>query len=247
MKYLHSIPTIRRSMVNILKLLIVFLSIFVSSHICVTISQVRAQTKAETDEEKILYSFGYDFARRWRSFGFSKTELKLITQGIIDAALNLEPKTKTTQWKDKIQPLLFEKKRRTEEFIIKQQTVYSTKLLEEESKVPNAMTMPSGLIITQLKPGTGPSPKATSRVTVHYHGTLGDGTVFDSSLKRGRPVTFSLNKVIKCWKEALQLMKVGSKSRLVCPADLAYGNNSVGSDILPATALIFEVELIAFN
>ena len=104
--------------------------------------------------------------------------------------------------------------------------------------------MKSGLIMTTLKPGTGEKPKATSKVTVHYHGTLGDGTVFDSSVKRGEPATFPLNGVIKCWTEGLQLMQAGGKSRLVCPADLAYGDRGAGAMIPPATALIFEVELL---
>src|SRR5207245_9196632 len=83
-----------------------------------------------------------------------------------------------------------------------------------------ATKKPSGIVITTIKPGTGASPGATDKVKVHYQGTLTDGTVFDSSVQRGEPVTFALNQVIKCWTEGVQTMKVGGKSKLVCPADL---------------------------
>ena len=87
-----------------------------------------------------------------------------------------------------------------------------------------AVKTPSGAIVTTLKPGTGPSPTASDKVKVHYQGTLMDGTVFDSSVQRGEPITFPLSGVIKCWTEGMQQMKVGGKSRLVCPADTAYGD-----------------------
>ena len=102
----------------------------------------------------------------------------------------------------------------------------------------------SGLIITTIKPGTGPSPKATDTVKVHYHGTLIDGSVFDSSIERKEPATFQLNGVIPCWTEGLQLMKVGGKSRLVCPSNLAYGDRGAGIKIKPGAALVFDVELL---
>jgi FKBP-type peptidyl-prolyl cis-trans isomerase FkpA/FKBP-type peptidyl-prolyl cis-trans isomerase FklB len=102
----------------------------------------------------------------------------------------------------------------------------------------------SGLVIVPIKPGAGPSPKATDRVRVHYHGTLADGVVFDSSVQRGEPATFPLNGVIPCWTEGLQLMKVGGKSRLVCPASLAYGDRGAPPRIKPGATLLFEVELL---
>jgi FKBP-type peptidyl-prolyl cis-trans isomerase FkpA/FKBP-type peptidyl-prolyl cis-trans isomerase FklB len=95
-----------------------------------------------------------------------------------------------------------------------------------------------------ITPGTGASPKATDTVKVNYEGKLTDGTVFDSSVQRGEPVTFPLNKVIKCWTEAVQLMKVGGKSRLICPSDLAYGDRGAPPQIKPGATLVFEVELL---
>jgi len=107
-----------------------------------------------------------------------------------------------------------------------------------------AVKTPSGAVVTTLKPGTGASPTATDKVKVHYHGTLTDGTVFDSSVQRGEPITFPLSGVIKCWTEGVQQMKVGGKSRLVCPADTAYGDRGAPPKIKPGATLVFEVELL---
>lgn len=108
-------------------------------------------------------------------------------------------------------------------------------------------TLPSGLQYQILQPGKGKSPSKTDKVTTHYHGTLIDGTVFDSSYERGQPATFPVNGVIAGWTEALQLMQEGAKWRLFIPSDLAYGARGAGSDIGPNSALIFDVELISVN
>ena len=105
-----------------------------------------------------------------------------------------------------------------------------------------AVSTDSGLRITEMRAGDGPSPKATDVVVVHYHGTFEDGKVFDSSVDRGAKATFPLNRVIPCWTEGLQLMKVGGKSRLICPPEIAYG--AMGTPRIPANStLVFEVEL----
>ncbi len=105
-------------------------------------------------------------------------------------------------------------------------------------------TLPSGLLYKVVKPGEGSKPGPTDNVTVHYRGTLIDGTVFDSSYDRGQPATFPVNRVIQGWVEALQLMSEGGKWELYIPSDLAYGPSGAGSDIGPDCALIFEVELM---
>lgn len=111
-----------------------------------------------------------------------------------------------------------------------------------------ARTTPSGLIIRTLKEGTGPSPAASDTVSVHYRGTFPDGREFDSSHKRGQPANFPLNRVIKCWTEGVQLMKVGGTARLTCPAAIAYGERGTpGGPIPPNAVLRFEVELLAIN
>ena len=116
--------------------------------------------------------------------------------------------------------------------------------LEQNKKKENVITTPSGLQYEVLTEGTGAKPKATDKVKCHYHGTLIDGTVFDSSVQRGQPATFPLNMVIKGWTEALQLMSVGSKYRLFLHPSLAYGNRQTGSVIGPNSTLIFDVELL---
>ena len=112
---------------------------------------------------------------------------------------------------------------------------------------PGAVTTPSGLVYRNVKEGTGASPAATDTVKVHYRGTFPDGREFDSSIKRGQPASFPLNRVIKCWTEGLQRMKVGGKARLTCPAAIAYGDRGAGGEIPPGAVLRFEVELLAIN
>ncbi len=116
--------------------------------------------------------------------------------------------------------------------------------LAENSKNANVVTLPSGLQYEILKEGNGEKPKATDSVKCHYHGTLIDGSVFDSSVKRGEPAVFGVNQVIQGWVEALQLMPKGSLWKLYIPSHLAYGERGAGEMIGPNTALIFEVELI---
>jgi FKBP-type peptidyl-prolyl cis-trans isomerase FkpA len=114
----------------------------------------------------------------------------------------------------------------------------------QTAAVGETITMPSGVQVTHLVIGTGPNPKATDRVSVHYHGTFPDGTVFDSSVERDEPATFPLNKVIDCWTEGVQLMKVGGKANLVCPPATAYGERGTPR-IPPNSTLQFEVQLLA--
>jgi FKBP-type peptidyl-prolyl cis-trans isomerase FkpA len=104
-----------------------------------------------------------------------------------------------------------------------------------------------GLVYRSLREGSGASPTAADAVRVHYRGTLLDGTEFDSSYKRNEPATFPLNRVIPCWTQGVQRMKVGGKAELVCPPELAYGERGAGSDIPPNATLRFEIELLAIN
>ncbi|MGV3532261.1 MAG: FKBP-type peptidyl-prolyl cis-trans isomerase [Chthoniobacteraceae bacterium] len=116
--------------------------------------------------------------------------------------------------------------------------------LKENGKKEGVKTLPSGLQYKVVKEGSGKSPKATDTVSVHYRGTLIDGTEFDSSIKRGEPAEFPVNRVIKGWTEALQLMKEGDKWMLYIPSHLAYGERGAGGAIGPNETLIFEVELL---
>jgi FKBP-type peptidyl-prolyl cis-trans isomerase FklB len=112
---------------------------------------------------------------------------------------------------------------------------------------PGIVALPSGLQYEVITEGTGVKPLATNKVTCHYHGMLIDGTVFDSSVKRGQPATFPLNAVIKGWTEGVQLMPMGSKWRFFIPAHLGYGERGAGAQIGPNCALIFEVELLGIS
>lgn len=112
---------------------------------------------------------------------------------------------------------------------------------------PAAQTLPSGVTVQHLAKGTGASPKATDSVKVHYRGTLADGTEFDSSYKRGQPISFPLNRVIPCWTEGVQTMQVGGKAKLTCPPATAYGARGVPGTIPPNSTLTFEVELLGIG
>jgi FKBP-type peptidyl-prolyl cis-trans isomerase len=122
-----------------------------------------------------------------------------------------------------------------------------TKFLDEMAAKKGAQKTASGLVYFDLKKGSGNSPAATDTVKVHYHGTLPDGTVFDSSVERKEPATFPLSGVIPCWTEGVQKMKVGGKASLICPAAIAYGNRSPSPQIPPGATLVFEVELLAIE
>lgn len=119
--------------------------------------------------------------------------------------------------------------------------------LEQNKTKENIVALESGLQYEVLKEGEGAQPTASQSVTCHYHGTLLNGNIFDSSVQRGQPATFPLNRVISGWTEGVQLMKVGSKFRFFIPPHLAYGDRQVGSDIGPNSTLIFEVELLGIQ
>ena len=115
------------------------------------------------------------------------------------------------------------------------------------AKEEGAVLTPSGLVYRSLKDGNGASPTASDKVTVHYKGTFPDGREFDSSYKRGQPIDFPLNRVIACWTEGVQRMKVGGKAKLTCPPEIAYGARGAGSAVPPNATLLFEVELLGIQ
>jgi FKBP-type peptidyl-prolyl cis-trans isomerase FkpA len=119
--------------------------------------------------------------------------------------------------------------------------------LDAAAKEPGAVVTPSGLVFRSLKDGSGAAPGAADTVKVHYKGTFPDGKEFDSSYSRGAPIEFPLNRVIPCWTEGVQRIKVGGKARLTCPSSIAYGSRGAAGVIPPNATLVFEVELLGIN
>ena len=198
-----------------------------------------AEGVLDTEEKKTLYALGVAVGQNLAQFQLTAEELRVVQQGLADMALKVEPKVDMQEYGPKLQG--FAKARMSK--VAEVEKTAGAEFLEAQAAMDGAMRKESGLIITEMTAGTGASPSATDRVTVHYHGTLRDGTVFDSSVDRGEPATFGLNRVIPCWTEGVQLMKVGGKSRLVCPPDIAYGDGG-GPGIPGGATLVFEVELI---
>jgi FKBP-type peptidyl-prolyl cis-trans isomerase len=189
----------------------------------------------QTDEQKALYALGVAMSTNITSFNLTDAELEFVKAGVTDGA-----KGKTPPGYDP-QPHFA----KLQEMQKTRQAAAGKAVLDKAAAEKGAKRTASGLVITTIKEGTGASPKATDTVKVHYHGTLPNGKVFDSSRDRGEPASFELNGVIKCWTEGVQLMKVGGKSKLVCPPDIAYGDQArPGSPIPPGSTLIFEVELL---
>lgn len=191
-----------------------------------------------TDDQKTIYALGLSIAKSLSPFDLSPAEIDLIKRALSDAAAN-KPAVQLEEWGPKIDPLVKARGARVAE----RQKVESAAYCAKAATEPGAVKTDSGMIIKELRPGTGASPKATDTVKVNYRGKLVDGTEFDSSYKRNEPTSFPLNGVIPCWTEGVQRMKVGGKSQLVCPANLAYGDQ--GRPGIPGGAtLIFEIELL---
>jgi FKBP-type peptidyl-prolyl cis-trans isomerase FkpA/FKBP-type peptidyl-prolyl cis-trans isomerase FklB len=199
-----------------------------------------AGQEPKTEDEKALYAIGLSLSERLASFGLSAAELEFVKTGLADGVLGRERKVDLRAYAPKIQQLQTARAA----VVAAAEKKAGQSFLARAAAEPGAKKTESGLVISTLTVGTGPSPKATDKVKVHYHGTLADGSVFDSSRQRGQPATFPLNGVIKCWTEGLQQMKVGGKSRLVCPAELAYGDRGAPPRIKPGATLVFEVELL---
>lgn len=199
-----------------------------------------AGPEPQTEEQKVFYALGLAISGGLASFNLTEPELELLKAGLTDGTLHREPKVDLQTYGPKIQELQQARAAAAAATEKKAGEAYLAKAAAE----PGATRTPSGLVITTVKPGNGDAPKAEDTVKVHYRGSLADGTVFDSSIERGQPAVFPLNRVIKCWTEGLQLMKVGGTSRLVCPASLSYGDRGAPPTIKPGATLIFEVELL---
>jgi FKBP-type peptidyl-prolyl cis-trans isomerase len=201
-----------------------------------------AEAKPETDEQKTVYSIGVALAQSLQPYYLTPDEVKLVQQGLVDGLAN-KPQVDLKEYRVKLQQLAQDRAKAAAETEKKDAQGFLDKMAKEKG----AQKFDSGLIFFELAPGTGESPKATDTVKVHYHGTLRDGTVFDSSKERGTPATFPLNRVIPCWTESVQKMKVGGKAKIVCPSSIAYGDRGAPPKIKPGAPLVFEVELLGIE
>lgn len=195
-----------------------------------------------TDQDKTLYALGLAIGGNIREFSLTSSELTIVADGMRDAVLGNEPKAELEVYGPRIQQLAQE--RASASAGVEKQA--SEAWVAELAREPGAERSDSGVVVIPMTEGTGENPTATSTVRVHYHGTLRDGTVFDSSVQRGEPISFPLNGVIPCWTEGVQKIKVGGKAKLVCPSDTAYGDQGSGS-IPGGAALAFEVELLGIE
>jgi len=193
-----------------------------------------------TDDDKTLYAIGLALSRNLTGFSLNEKELAIVQSGIADGTLGKEKKVDLQTYMPKINQLMQSRQTAAAATEKKSSEAYLAKAAGEKG----AEKTPSGMIYTETKAGSGDAPKPTDTVKVHYTGKLTDGTVFDSSVQRGEPATFPLNGVIKCWTEGLQKMKVGGKATLVCPSDIAYGDQGRPPQIKPGATLVFDVELL---
>jgi FKBP-type peptidyl-prolyl cis-trans isomerase FkpA/FKBP-type peptidyl-prolyl cis-trans isomerase FklB len=198
------------------------------------------EPKLTTDDDRAVYALGLLIAQRIESFSLSEAELPTFEAGVRDGVLGSEKKIDPATVEGLIQNFA------NARVMAKSQAekTASVEYLAKMAAEPGATTAPTGYVIRTITEGTGVSPGPTDIVKVHYHGTLRDGTVFDSSVDRGTPAEFPLNRVIPCWTQSLQTMKVGGKYKVTCPSDIAYGDRGSPPSIKPGATLSFEVELL---
>ena len=193
----------------------------------------------KNEDNKTLYAVGNMFGQRLQTFELTDAEIDALLMGMKDALKNSKAAVDVNNQQTKIQEL-FQKKMAVRS---EKEKKKGAEFLEGFVKKESAQKTQSGIAYKMIKEGTGKQPKATDIVKVHYHGTLIDGTVFDSSIERGKEVEFPLDRVIKGWTEAVQLLKEGGKIKVVIPSDLAYGDVGAPPKIPGGATLVFEIEL----
>jgi FKBP-type peptidyl-prolyl cis-trans isomerase FkpA len=194
----------------------------------------------QSEDDKTLYALGAILGRNVTAFKLTPAEIERVKEGLADAAAGKPLTVPLETYGPKVQQLASARAMAGAQA----EDAQSDAFRQKAASAPGAVKTPSGLVFRTLNPGKGQSPSATSTVRVHYEGTLTNGTVFDSSRKRGEPVEFPLSGVIPCWTEGLQRMKVGERAQLVCPAAIAYGPEGRPPTIPGGATLVFDVELL---
>ena len=202
-----------------------------------------SSVKLDNDDSKTLYALGLILGRNLAGFGLKSSELDLVKAGITDAALGNKPKVELETYGPRVNQLRTKRMSAKSDDEKKKGKAFEDKAAGEAGAERTA----SGMVFKSLTPGTGEAPKSSDTVKVQYKGTLTDGTEFDSSYKRGQPAEFPLMGVIPCWTEGLQKMKVGEKAKLVCPSNIAYGDQGRPPTIPGGATLVFEVELVGIT
>jgi FKBP-type peptidyl-prolyl cis-trans isomerase FkpA len=200
----------------------------------------KANVKLTSEEDKTFYAMGFMLGSNLQRLNLNDKELAALQKGLISSAKSEKPEIELQTYQPKIQTMF---KARMEK-VAKSEKTNGVKFIEDYLKNnKNAKKTASGLVYEILKEGKGKTPKADETVEVHYHGTLTNGEVFDSSVDRKKKISFPLNRVIKGWTEGLQLLKEGGKIKLVIPPELGYGDNGAPPKIPGGATLVFEVEL----
>jgi len=208
--------------------------------ILLLIGGMSCQINAQTKMDSLSYSVGVMMAQGLKSQKMTDLDASDLAKGINDVLKDQDLAISREEAEEIFKGYLQKQKAGQHS-----EAVAAGKAFLSKNKArPEVVTLPSGLQYEVLKKGDGPKPTTKSQVTVHYHGSLIDGTVFDSSVDRGQPATFGVTQVIPGWTEALQLMPQGSKWKLFLPSDLAYGDRGAGGTIGPFATLVFEVELL---
>lgn|GEM_PF-45740 len=194
----------------------------------------------KTDEQKIFYSMGLTISRSIESFGLNESDLELVKSGISDGVLKTPPKVDLQIYGPKIHEL----QQTRASTVAEGEKKLGAAFLTKASLEPGSKKTESGALLTTIKEGKGAFPKRVDTVKVHYHGTLIDGTVFDSTLKQKAPATLIVSEMSKCWTEGILQMKAGGKSRLICPSNLAYRDKGLAPLIKPGATLVFDIDLV---
>jgi FKBP-type peptidyl-prolyl cis-trans isomerase FklB len=206
----------------------------------------RTSARLDTDEQKVSYGFGIQFGDQLKKNTFEGMDLEAVIAGIVDWYTDGASQLSDAELNPAYQAIQTKQQAKQAEHSAAQEQI-AREFMVQNSAREGVIVTDSGLQYEVLESGQGAQPELTSNVVVHYHGTLVDGSVFDSSIQRGEPATFGVTQVIPAWTEALTRMSVGDKWRLFAPPHLAYGEQGAGGVIPPNAALIFEVHLISIE